>query len=420
MNFDAGLRKNVQALVKFAKLKLDCDRIDQSVIGSSNWLIFQNILPFVGDLLNSRSTLNESKLIQLLLDCEVVLDIIWEHLNIGHWKNVKTDFRIIFGYVSLFKIIILINCSKDYLQILKTCDIGLLTSPPILNNVLSSIASLVHTHLTNVNPLCSSDYLADLDYSQDNYPICSDKKVLRVNCPSVDEFLGKYFLTSTPVIIKNAIDFWPCFDFGSKRKWNLEYIINLAGYRTVPVEIGSKYTDFDWSQKLMQIKDIIQNYFKPNSPKGYIAQLELFEKIRELGQDIGIPDYCGVFEENEEENDDIIINAWFGPKGTVSPLHQDSYHNLLVQVLGSKYIRLYTHQATSYLYPYPSFLLSNTSQVDVENPNYQKFSQFKEADFQECILREGEMLFIPRKYWHFIKSLSISFSISYWWNKCTL
>ena len=62
------------------------------------------------------------------------------------------------------------------------------------------------------------------------------------------------------------------------------------------------------------------------------------------------------------------MNAWFGPKGTVSPLHHDPHHNLLAQVVGEKYIRIYSTSETEKLYAHDSFLLSNTSQV--RNNNY--------------------------------------------------
>merc|ERR1712080_720870 len=99
--------------------------------------------------------------------------------------------------------------------------------------------------------------------------------------------------------------------------------------------------------------------------------------------------------------------------GTISPLHHDPYHNLLAQVVGQKYIRLYDRSLTQFLYPHENTIMSNTSQVDVEDWDESKFPKFGETQYFECILKEGEMLYIPPKWWHYVRSLSISFSVSF-------
>lgn len=99
----------------------------------------------------------------------------------------------------------------------------------------------------------------------------------------------------------------------------------------------------------------------------------------------------------------------------VSPCHHDRYHNLLAQVVGEKYLRLFDVDQTEQLYPHEDKLLWNTSRVDVESPDLDKFPKFKEAKYCECVLKAGELLYIPPKYWHYVRSLSISFSVSFWW-----
>lgn len=113
------------------------------------------------------------------------------------------------------------------------------------------------------------------------------------------------------------------------------------------------------------------------------------------------------------------INAWFGPRSTVSPLHFDPDHNLLAQVVGRKYIRLYAPEQAAKLYPHDGHLMLNTSRVDVEHPDDEQFPEFKNADYTEAVLERGEMLYIPPQHWHYVRSLSVSFSVSFWWNKET-
>ena len=58
-----------------------------------------------------------------------------------------------------------------------------------------------------------------------------------------------------------------------------------------------------------------------------------------LARHLPMPDLCHCI-----GNGDVTKHTFFGPKGTVTPVHHDPYHNCFVQVVGSKYVRLYVRE----------------------------------------------------------------------------
>lgn len=178
--------------------------------------------------------------------------------------------------------------------------------------------------------------------------------------------------------------------------------------------MGEHYLASDWKQELMTLSQFLERSVGHSDAQAtsrpYLAQHPLFEQIPELQADIAIPDYCSV-----GGGDLQSINAWLGPAGTITPLHHDPHHNFLAQVVGRKYVRLYSPEASQRLYPYTEQMLCNSSQVNLTSVDLVAFPEFVKATFIDCILEEGQMLYIPPKWWHYVQSLTPSFSVSFWW-----
>ncbi|KZT52283.1 Clavaminate synthase-like protein [Calocera cornea HHB12733] len=254
-------------------------------------------------------------------------------------------------------------------------------------------------------------------------------------------------LSAEPFVLPGWARDWPAMK--EKHDWSSpSYLLSVAGPgRVVPVEVGSDYRRDDWTQELMEWEEFLQRIgmirgereIRDEKPV-YLAQYNLFKQFYKLRNDFEVPDYAysNVGEGNPDyippaNEDALVLNAWLGPKGMVSPAHTDPYFNLYTQVVGRKTVWLApSNLRRGVMYPFncplvprttstkppTSTSLEKTSSIDVFSslPIVDKpwFTDEVLPKAQCCVLEPGDMLFIPMGWWHAMRSEDISFSVSMW------
>jgi len=224
-----------------------------------------------------------------------------------------------------------------------------------------------------------------------------------------DESVEALFKAQQPVVWRGLARDWPCMAWK-----DLDALKQRVGKEIVPVEVGSTYLDPDLEQLGATLQDLltfVQTFMHdPPTSEGltnvYFAQQSLAEHVPALLQDLKEPPIA--------KGRHPIIQGWFGPCGTVTPAHTDPWNNVLVQVVGRKYVRLYSMADSPFMYPFADVPRKNTSQVDVLNPDLRSFPQFSQAQAYHATLEPGDGLFIPFKWWHCCQALTGSLSVNFW------
>ena len=203
-----------------------------------------------------------------------------------------------------------------------------------------------------------------------------------------------------PVLMKGRAQQWPAL-----KKWTWDYLKKLAGDRVVKLVVGNREqnpTQFT-QLKLAEYIDILANPdLRAHKDKLYLKEFNLFAEFAELLQDVQyelfFPWYVtpGKF-------------AWIGEKGSVTGLHFDIFNNFLTQVRGEKTLFLFPHGKIERAY------WSNKFDYGARISTLDAF----EGDFQPSPLEPivvnivpGDVLFIPKGWWHQVKSIAPTISIA--------
>ncbi|XP_018413586.1 PREDICTED: HSPB1-associated protein 1 [Nanorana parkeri] len=109
---------------------------------------------------------------------------------------------------------------------------------------------------------------------------------------------------------------------------------------------------------------------------------------------------------------------WVGSRGANTPCHVDSYGcNLVLQVEGRKRWHLFPPEDTDHLYPtrIPYEESSIFSRVNVVNPDWSRCPSFSNAHPHVVTLHPGQVLFVPRHWWHYVESVDdVTVSVNSW------
>ena len=77
--------------------------------------------------------------------------------------------------------------------------------------------------------------------------------------------------------------------------------------------------------------------------------------------------------------------------------------------------RLYDFKDTSSVYPMSGARCNTSAVEDPLKPDVVKHPLMKDVTYWECILEEGEALYIPRHWWHYVRGVGGGGSVSFWW-----
>jgi hypothetical protein len=209
-----------------------------------------------------------------------------------------------------------------------------------------------------------------------------------------------------PVVIADALNHWPAIG-----KWTPQYLHDEFG--TVEVSIGGQPWKLgELARRIMASTreapaPYLHNYPLTSLPARMRADIEPMPECAKrnwLGSPL-LPKSAKV----------IYPELYFGGTGAVFPmLHYDNMHTnaVLMQICGEKEYLVFAPDQQPYMYP-GTGIETNKSTIDnPEGADPQRFPLYAQAVGTRFVLKAGETLFVPAGWWHTVRILTPSITIS--------
>jgi lysine-specific demethylase 8 len=237
--------------------------------------------------------------------------------------------------------------------------------------------------------------------------------------PSPLEFYDKYIVGSKPVLMRGAAKGMKAFSL-----WTDEYLSSNFGKEWVEVEEGKK-ENRDLSMWTDSFGGFLRKYQGKDSTdkhRGNFYSVSAMpipqRKDYELPRMVNCPAYY-----SNRMGGMRQINHWFSSGGTSSVLHKDQFENLNCLFDGSKdmvfFHRNYSEEDLHWDYTDNH----HHSKADCSSVDLIKYPNIKNLKWWKAHMDRGDCLFIPRGWYHHVKSNpgenKRNYATNLWWEMDT-
>lgn len=230
--------------------------------------------------------------------------------------------------------------------------------------------------------------------------------VARVRRVTKRAFVQRFYGPQRPVVLTDMMGDWKAL-----ARWTPAYFKRRWGEVPVRVAFDRDATDFydlnvhaiSRSLRFGDFVDLVETKRRGNDAYLVANNDGLREKLPELARDLGF--FGGLLDRRRLDG---RVYLWYGPGGTVTPLHHDTANILFCQVRGKKRFTLIDPWWTQLVRDCVSFY----SFIDAERPDLRRCPYLSRVPRLTVTLGPGQALFLPAGWWHHVRSLSVSVSVS--------
>ena len=226
---------------------------------------------------------------------------------------------------------------------------------------------------------------------------------------SGEEFLERYYATGRPVILTGEMAAWPAL-----ARWTPAYLAKAVGERVIEYQGGrSANARFEEAKDAHRRTAPFDAFLATIEEDGdgndaYITAYNSArnaEALSVLASDLG---HLDKFLTREA----AAGMMWIGPAGTFTPLHHDLTNNLIAQVVGRKRVKLVPAAEVGRLYNH-QHVFSEITDLDDPALDFARFPRLAGLRVHDVALEAGEILFVPVGWWHQVRALAFSVTLTY-------